>query len=441
MNSLNPKTPFLRVFLLIHIIFFHQLTQAQSGHKTCAPGCEYIQNSPGTVSCIDAICSICHEKQKKEREQKKQQEKIAAQKRVQQEQQRKMERAKAVEEQKKQVAIQRQKTRENELVLVAPGSSGKTSSGPDRIVKTIDAKDREIMELAKTQSIQARYFSGKEFYNGEWVEFPSPICHIYYNQGDQEIILKKIIPKTNLDIYVMRIIPLNDTHYFTISIQTNSNQTILDLMDLSGEMLLKDERITSLDYVGDNFYQIGKNMQQESGTDYYEMFNIASSKHYPFPDGLVNNWAFYFHGKKPVVYAPYNECILAGSSSNVRKKPAINLICTWNMKQFRKNGYQFYSDYKIGTGSSKGESLKSQTHGIPPQAFQDNKDNMLLMFAAFNKIEPGKYDDSRNQIANEIAVYGFLPGTGKYILIDAIPFKRNVTSYHILTGFWFGQMK
>lgn len=441
MSRLLPTTMAIRNMLLGSIFFFSQAVSAQSGHMTCAPGCELSHTSKLSVSCIDAICKICHEKQKKERELKKQEEKIAAQKRVQQEQQRKLERAKAVEEQKKQVAIQLKKSRENELILVAPGSSGKTSSGPERTVKTIDAKDREIMELAKKQVIKARYFSGKEYYNGEWVEFPSPICHIYYEQGNQEIILKKITPKTNLDIYIMQISPLSETHYFTISIQTNSRQTINDLMDLSGEMLLKDERITRLEYMGDNYYQIGKKMTQESAIDYYEMYNIATNKHYPYPEGLVNSWAFYFYGERPVVYAPYKECILSVINSMVEKKSAINLVCTWNMKDFRNKGFEFYDDYSYSSGPNKGKSLKKSDHATPPQAFFDNKDKMLTMFLVFNQTEAGKYDDSHNQRLKKMQLYGFLPETGKYVLIDDIPYTSKLDNYHILTGYWFGQMK
>jgi hypothetical protein len=95
---------------------------AQDGHLKCAPGCVYAHELQGknTVSCIDRVCSICHEKKEKERKEKLEADKLAAQKRVQQAEQRKQQQTKLIADQKKQVAIQRQKTKENELVLVTP---------------------------------------------------------------------------------------------------------------------------------------------------------------------------------------------------------------------------------------------------------------------------------------------------------------------------------
>jgi hypothetical protein len=94
---------------------------AQGGHLKCAPGCVYAQELQGknTVSCIDRVCSICHEKQEKERKEKLEADKLAAQKRAQQAEQRKQQQTKLIADQKKQVAIQKQKVKDNEMILVA----------------------------------------------------------------------------------------------------------------------------------------------------------------------------------------------------------------------------------------------------------------------------------------------------------------------------------
>ena len=112
----------IKIFFLLIGISVSSLLYAQDGHLKCAPGCVYAQQLQGknTVSCIDRVCSICHEKLEKERKEKLEADKLAAQKRAQQAEQRKQQQTKLIADQKKQVAIQRQKAKDNELVLVAP---------------------------------------------------------------------------------------------------------------------------------------------------------------------------------------------------------------------------------------------------------------------------------------------------------------------------------
>ena len=108
------KILFLFVGMLVSSIVY-----AQSGHRECAPGCISNQaQGKGRVTCIDEVCTICHEKQEKERKEKLKADKLAAQKRAQQAEQRKQQQTKLIADQKKQVAIQRQKAKENELVFL-----------------------------------------------------------------------------------------------------------------------------------------------------------------------------------------------------------------------------------------------------------------------------------------------------------------------------------
>ncbi|CAM3894321.1 hypothetical protein FLCU109888_07380 [Flavobacterium cucumis] len=112
----------IKIFFLLIGISVSSLLYAQDGHLKCAPGCVYAQQLQGknTVSCIDRVCSICHEKLEKERKEKLEADKLAAQKRAQQAEQRKQQQTKLIADQKKQVAIQIQKAKDNEMVLVAP---------------------------------------------------------------------------------------------------------------------------------------------------------------------------------------------------------------------------------------------------------------------------------------------------------------------------------
>lgn len=109
----------IKIFFLLIGISVSSLLYAQDGHLKCAPGCVYAQQLQGknTVSCIDRVCSICHEKLEKERKEKLEADKLAAQKRAQQAEQRKQQQTKLIADQKKQVAIQREKitTEKNRL--------------------------------------------------------------------------------------------------------------------------------------------------------------------------------------------------------------------------------------------------------------------------------------------------------------------------------------
>lgn len=440
MNSFLRLKLSVSIILMIPALFLSGSTHAQTGHMTCAFGCELSHTSKLSVSCIDAICTICHEKQKKEREKKKQEEKLAEEKRKQEEVTRKAERVRAIEEQKKQIAIQRQKARENELVLVAPGSSG-LPAPPPKSTRVLDAKDREILELAKTKTIQARYYSGNEYFNGKFVDFPTPECHIFYEEDKTITLLKKINLKTPVPFETVVFTTLLESGYFIAQFNPNRSGNYYDLIDLSGNALFKDPGISTISDRGENYLLIGKKTQAQSGTDYYEMYNTSTQQKYPFPEGLVSNWGYVNFSKKTNTSHPHSELIIQFIDTYLRKQSSINLMFIWDMVTFRKKGFEFYDNYKLSSGPQKGESLKSNLHGKPPRAFLENKDNCLLMFMIWHDIAPKNYDDNRNQLVRQLSMYGFDPVKGKYMLIDNIPFNSRFNQYHILTQYWFGQMK
>lgn len=110
--------------------------QAQS-HTKAAPNCVYAKdyyaslpknNKSPYVSCVDCYCKACGVKQAKELEKKQQEEKQAIGKRKMQAEKRQQEQAKNIQQQKEHIARQRQKARENEIVLVAPKVKTEQSS-------------------------------------------------------------------------------------------------------------------------------------------------------------------------------------------------------------------------------------------------------------------------------------------------------------------------
>jgi cytochrome c553 len=269
----------IKIFFLFVGILVNGIMYAQDGHLKCAPGCVYAQELQGknTVSCIDRVCSICHEKQEKERKEKLEADKLAAQKRAEQAEQRKEQQTKLIADQKKQVAIQRQKAKENELVLVAPIPKVNQS-----YTKILSADEKRIIDIDKNEAKSGIKFdfSNATIESGvtEFLDKAYLLLY-YYDQNDKLIFLPKreILITTDYftqfkknglsenDTRVCTNGPLLKNGYFIISYggpvtdcedikKSVGNKKVFDLVNLNGEPRFNDEDIFFIQVSNDKEY-------------------------------------------------------------------------------------------------------------------------------------------------------------------------------------------
>lgn len=428
------------VVLLVTMTFIQ--LKAQSGHVTCVPYCELfstvkIKNS---VSCIDGLCSICLKKKEEARKKYQEQEKLAAEKRVRDDEKRKQEYAVAVEQQKKALVVMRQKQKENEMILVAPKPKVDNTPAPAKQLITLNARDKEILELSKTKRVFATFLSGREYFNEQWGEYPTPVIKVYYEENKQYTVLKNLELKTTVPYKKVSMSGL-DNGYFNAKF----DEDIADLVSIDGSCLFNDRQIKYIGTYDNGWYLIGKKIDENASIDYYEFFNINSRKKYPFPEGLVSDYIVRYGRGVNNSYgtSPYKEMIISIINTDVKKGRSLKIMATWNLETMRQRGYAFYDDYKISSGPHKGESMKHPTHGSPPEAYLQNKDKCMAMFMIFHNITNGinKYGGETHFI-NDLSVYGFDAVNGKFILFDNIDFQKNhLDYYHSLTRYWFGQMR
>lgn len=258
----------IKIFFLLIGISVSSLLYAQDGHLKCAPGCVYAQELQGknTVSCIDRVCSICHEKQEKERKEKLEADKLAAQKRKQEAEQRKQQQTKLIADQKKQVAIQRQKAKENEIVLVAPIPKVNQS-----YTNILSADEKRIIDIDKNEAQSGIKFDFSSYTSESGITEVLDKAYLflyYYDKNDKLIYLPKreILITTNYftqykknglsenDTRVCTNGPLLKNGYFIISYggpitycedlkKSVGNKKVFDLVNLNGEPRFNNEDI------------------------------------------------------------------------------------------------------------------------------------------------------------------------------------------------------
>lgn len=427
------------VVLLVTMAFLQ--LKAQSDHVTCVPYCELFSTVKvkNSVSCIDGVCPVCLKKKEEARKKYQEQEKLAAEKRVRDDEKRKQEYVAAVEQQKKALAVMRQKQKEGEMILVAPKPKVDNTPAPAKALITLNARDREILELSKTKRVFAAFLSGREYFNEQWGEYPTPVIKVYYEENKQYTVLKNLELKTTVPYKRVSMSGLENGYF-----NAKFDEDIADLVSIDGSCLFNDRQIRYISNYGNGLYLIGKKIADDASIDYYEFFDINSRKKYPFPDGLVSDYIVLFGKGVNVCYTTggYSDMNMMIINTAVKKGRSLKIMATWDLEAMRKNGSSFYDNYKISSGPNKGRSLKHATHGSPPEAYLQNKDKCRAMFLIFHNITNGtnKYG-GETHVVNNLSVYGFDAVNGKFILFDRIDFGQHLDYYHILTGYWFGQMR
>lgn len=408
------KMKTIKIFFLLIGISVSSLLYAQDGHLKCAPGCVYAQQLQGknTVSCIDRVCSICHEKKEKERKEKIEAEKLAAQKRAQQAEQRKQQQTKLIADQKKQVAIQRQKAKENELVLVAP-----TPKVDNKKTQILSKEDREILELVKTNDIVIKGYA--KFRNEK--NNDDPLRAEYFDRIKEEWVTLKIIELENSSEFYdeeRTYSFLNNDGNFIFSSSLHNKQTDYRVVNLKGQILFRNEM--GISYLDEGLYIVDK---KES--PFKEILNIKTMESCPFPEELITNWGGIPNKKNSTTYTnvPYEGFKIA--IPRYFKERGIHIYATWNLKILREKGYEFYPQKKY-----------SGADQMLPVSYLENKDKCIAMFIFLHDLE----DDYKITV-KKISIYGFNSTENRFILFDQKNYSMPLDYHHLFTQNWFGNLK
>ncbi|OYQ51040.1 hypothetical protein [Flavobacterium aurantiibacter] len=409
----------IQILVLFVGMLVSGVVSAQSGHRECAPGCISNQaQGKGRVTCIDEVCTICHEKQEKERKEKLEADKLAAQKRAQQAEQRKQQQTKLIADQRKQVAIQRQKAKENELVLVAPTPKIDIKKLDNKKTQILSKEDKEILDLAKTYRIDI-----EGFVNIRNVDSNNrPLSASYYDRvKDERIILKKIELEKPYEFYENESIYTalnNDGNFISISSEYNK-APIYRIVNLKGQVLFRNE--TGISYLDEGLYIISKD-----SLPYKEILNINTMKSFPFPEELITNWGGSPNKKNSTTNTnvPYNGFKISMSRYETFKKRGIYIYATWNLKMIKEKGYEFYPD----------KSYPGADQELPV-SYLENKEKCISMFIFLHNIE------DNDQTVNMVSIYGFDPTRDKFILLDRINYNLDLDYHHLFYKKWFGNLK
>lgn len=394
-------------------------TNAQESHIKCAPGCELANtlNGKNYVSCIDRVCPICHKKKETERKEQLESEKTEAQKRAQQAEQRKQQQTILIAEQKKQIAIQRQKAKENEVVLVAPTPNVENKKQLNQKNQILSKDDEEILDLAETNQIDIEGYAN--FRNDENKD--DPLRASYYDRIRKERVTLKIIEIENPSEFYKeertRTFLNNDGNFIFAPNLYNKQTTDYRIINLKGQVLFRNKM--GIAYLDEGLYIIEK-----EEAPFKEILNIKTMESFPFPEELITNWrGIHRGGYSTAANYSYEGFIIA--IGEYIKQRGIHIYATWNLKILREKGYEFYPQKKY-----------SGADQMLPISYVENKDKCIAMFIFLHDLE----DDSKITV-KKISIYGFNSTENRFILFDQKNYSLPLVYHHLFTKYWFGNLK